>query len=135
MKLTKIAFGITMVAVVFLVAGSAMALELKLGHYAPESHPAHQAALMMAKGIEERTKGEVKIKIYPANQLGDGNEVLEQQMNGVVDLSLPTQPMLDKYGPNTPGAFLTDRSPNGLRRSLTRWASCTSPTGNGVSAT
>ena len=76
----------------------AMALELKLGHYAPESHPAHQAALMMAKGVEERTKGEIKIKIYPANQLGDGNEVLEQQMNGVVDLSLPTQPMLDKYG-------------------------------------
>lgn len=75
-----------------------MALELKLGHYAPETHPAHQAALMMAKGVEERTKGEIKIKIYPANQLGDGNEVLEQQMNGVVDLSLPTQPMLDKYG-------------------------------------
>ena len=75
-----------------------LALELKLSHYAPETHPAHEAAMMMAKGVEERTKGEVTIKIYPANQLGDGNEVLEQQMNGVVDLSLPTQPMLDKYG-------------------------------------
>jgi tripartite ATP-independent transporter DctP family solute receptor len=83
---------------VALCGTQAMAVELKLGHYAPESHPAHEAALMMAKGVEERTKGEVKIKIYPANQLGDGNEVLEQQMQGVVDLSLPTQPMLDKYG-------------------------------------
>ena len=77
---------------------SAHAVTLKLGHFAPEKHYAHQAAVMMAKGVEERTKGEVKIKIYPANQLGDGNEVLEQQMNGVVDISLPTQPMLDKYG-------------------------------------
>ena len=76
----------------------AMAMELKLAHYAPVTHPANQAALMMAKGVEERTKGEIKIKIYPANQLGDGNEVLEQQMNGAIDLSLPTQPMLDKYG-------------------------------------
>jgi tripartite ATP-independent transporter DctP family solute receptor len=73
-------------------------MELKLAHYAPVTHPANQAAMMMAKGVEERTKGEIKIKIYPANQLGDGNEVLEQQMNGVIDLSLPTQPMLDKYG-------------------------------------
>jgi tripartite ATP-independent transporter DctP family solute receptor len=76
----------------------AFSLELKLAHYVPESHPAHQAALMMAKGVEERTKGEITIKIFPANKLGDGNEVLEQQMNGVVDLSLPTQSMLDKYG-------------------------------------
>jgi len=98
MKQKVLAF---LLAGMFFVAFSdtqAMALELKLGHYAPETHPAHQAALMMAKGVEERTKGEVKIKIYPANQLGDGNEVLEQQMQGVVDLSLPTQPMLDKYG-------------------------------------
>ena len=98
MKQKVLAFLLASMLFVAFSGTQAMALELKLGHYAPESHPAHQAALMMAKGVEERTKGEVKIKIYPANQLGDGNEVLEQQMNGVVDLSLPTQPMLDKYG-------------------------------------
>ncbi|UCF84325.1 MAG: TRAP transporter substrate-binding protein, partial [Desulfobacteraceae bacterium] len=98
MKLRIFSLGLTVLAFICLLSGRALAIEMKLGHYAPESHPAHQAALMMAKGVEERTKGEIKIKIYPANQLGDGNEVLEQQMNGVVDLSLPTQPMLDKYG-------------------------------------
>jgi tripartite ATP-independent transporter DctP family solute receptor len=98
MKLRIFSLGLTVLALICLLSGPALAIEMKLGHYAPESHPAHQAALMMAKGVEERTKGEIKIKIYPANQLGDGNEVLEQQMNGVVDLSLPTQPMLDKYG-------------------------------------
>ena len=67
MKLAKIAVGIMVISIVCLAAGPAMAIELKLGHYAPESHPAHQAALMMAKGVEERTNGEVTIKIYPAN--------------------------------------------------------------------
>ncbi len=75
------------------------ATQLKLAHYAQESHPAHKAAVMMAEGVAKRTNNEVTIKIYPANQLGDGNEVLEQQMKGAIDLSLPTQPMLDKYEP------------------------------------
>ena len=78
---------------------SASALELKLAHYAPIDHPATKAAEMMAAAVAERTNGAVTIKLYPANQLGDGNEVLEQQMKGAIDISLPTQPMLDKYGP------------------------------------
>lgn len=81
------------------MAVPASAVELKLGHYAPETHPANKAAMMMAEAVAKRTNGAVTIKIYPANQLGDGNEVLEQTVQGVVDLSLPTQPMLDKYGP------------------------------------
>lgn len=98
MNSKKFAIAILSMVLVFMFAGASMALELKLGHYAPETHPANEAALMMAKAVAERTNGEVTIKIFPANKLGDGNEVLEQQMNGVVDLSLPTQPMLDKYG-------------------------------------
>ena len=94
-KLFALAATATLAGLISLPAG---ALELKLGHYAPESHPANKAAKMMADAVAKRTNGEITIKIYPANQLGDGNEVLEQQINGVVDLSLPTQPMLDKYG-------------------------------------
>ena len=82
-----------------MMATSASAIELKLAHYAPIDHPASKAAEMMAAAVAERTNGAVTIKLYPANQLGDGNEVLEQQMKGAVDISLPTQPMLDKYGP------------------------------------
>ena len=80
------------------MATSASAIELKLAHYAPVDHPANKAALMMADAVAKRTNGAVTIKVYPASQLGDGNEVLEQQINGAVDLTLPTQPMLDKYG-------------------------------------
>ncbi len=87
------------VSLLAMMAGPASALELKLAHYAPIDHPASKAAEMMAAAVAARTNGAVTIKLYPANQLGDGNEVLEQQMKGAVDISLPTQPMLDKYGP------------------------------------
>ncbi len=82
-----------------MVATPASAMELKLAHYAPVDHPASKAATMMADAVAKRTNGAVTIKVYPANQLGDGNEVLEQQMKGAIDITLPTQPMLDKYGP------------------------------------
>jgi TRAP-type transport system periplasmic protein len=98
MKKKVLAFLLSTMFFVAFSGTQTMALTLKLAHYAPITHPANQAALMMAKGVEERTHGEIKIKVYPANELGDGNEVLEQQMNGVIDISLPTQPMLDKYG-------------------------------------
>jgi tripartite ATP-independent transporter DctP family solute receptor len=80
------------------VAPAGAQTTLRLAHYAQESHPAHKAAQMMAEGVDKRTNGAVKIKIFPSNQLGDGNEVLEQQIRGSVDITLPTQPMLDKYG-------------------------------------
>ncbi len=107
MKLNRIAVSILMIVSTCMLAGSAFAVQLKLGHYAPESHPANKAALMMAEGIKERTNGEVTIKIYPANQLGDGPEVLEQQIAGVVDMGLPGQPMMDKYGPKGDKPFAT----------------------------
>lgn len=99
MKGKLLAFFFLATMLLFVFSGTqATALTLKLAHYAPITHPANRAALMMAKRVEERTHGQIKIKVYPANELGDGNAVLEQQMNGVIDISLPTQPMLDKYG-------------------------------------
>lgn len=81
------------------MATSASAIELKLAHYAAIDHPASKAADMMAAAVAKRTNNAITIKVYPASQLGDGNETLEQQMKGAIDITLPTQPMLDKYGP------------------------------------
>ncbi|WED26831.1 TRAP transporter substrate-binding protein [Vibrio sp. DW001] len=73
------------------------AVTLKLAHYAEPGHPADVAANQMAKNVKERTGGEVKINVYPANQLGSPNDVLEQNVLGVIDMSLPTQGHLSKY--------------------------------------
>jgi len=80
------------------VAGVAQAkMVLKLGHYANADHAGNEAAKMFAKGVETRTKGEIKVEIYPNNELGNPPEVLEQNVLGVIDMSLPTQGQLAKY--------------------------------------
>ncbi|MCD0501790.1 TRAP transporter substrate-binding protein [Bordetella petrii] len=73
------------------------ATTLKLAHFAAESHPAHTASLQFKKNVEARTKGEVLVELYPANQLGSPPDQLEQTSLGVIDMNLPTQGALDKY--------------------------------------
>lgn len=108
-KSLKFAASTAAISVAF--AGVALAeVTLKLGHYAEVDHPANVAAQQMADRVAERTNGEVKIAIFPANQLGSPNEVLEQNVLGAIDMSLPTQGHLDKYSKKfatvmTPFAF------------------------------
>jgi tripartite ATP-independent transporter DctP family solute receptor len=72
-------------------------IEMKLGHFAADSHPGNLASKMFAEGVEKRTNGNIKVVIYPNNALGSPPEVLEQNILGAVDMSLPTQGQLGKY--------------------------------------
>jgi TRAP-type transport system periplasmic protein len=73
------------------------AVELKLAHYAAETHEGHLASKMFAEAVEKRTNGAITIKIFPNNQLGQPPEVLEQNVMGAVDMTLPSQGQLAKY--------------------------------------
>lgn len=70
---------------------------LKIGHFANANHAGNEAAQMFAAMVKIRTKGSVVVKIYPNNQLGAPPEVLEQNVLGAIDMSLPTQGQLAKY--------------------------------------
>lgn len=70
---------------------------LKLGHYASADHAGNKAADMFAEGVKKRTNGAITVEIYPNNELGNPPEVLEQNVLGVIDMSLPTQGQLAKY--------------------------------------
>ncbi|MFB3819915.1 MAG: TRAP transporter substrate-binding protein [Candidatus Methylomirabilales bacterium] len=72
-------------------------VQMKFAHYVEESHPGHLAAKQFAAKVEERTKGQIKIAIYPNNTLGSPPEQAEQIKLGVIDMGLPTQGQLDKY--------------------------------------
>ena len=80
-----------------LYAGAASAVELRFAHYAAEDHPGHQAALMFADAVAERTDDAVTVSIYPANQLGSPPEQLEQVMLGLLDMTVPTQGTLQGH--------------------------------------
>ena len=72
-------------------------IEMKLGHFAADAHPGNLASKMFAEAVEKRTNGKIKVTIYPNNALGSPPEVLEQNIVGAVDMSLPTQGQLGKY--------------------------------------
>ncbi len=86
------------------------AVELKLGHFASDTHPCGIAAKDFKANVEKRTNGEVKIALYGNNVLGSPPEVLEQVLLGAVDMSLSGQDQLAKHLPfydviSTPFAF------------------------------
>lgn len=86
-------------AVAGLVAGPAVSAQtvLKLAHYAETSHPAHAAAEQFARNVAKRTNGQIRIEIFPANQLGAPPEQLQQAKLGTIDMALPTHGQMDKY--------------------------------------
>lgn len=79
------------------VEASADPIVLKMGHFANDTHAGNDAAIMFAEAVEKRTNGLVTVSIYPNNQLGAPPEVLEQNILGAIDMSLPTQGQLAKY--------------------------------------
>ena len=72
-------------------------LTLRFAHFAQEDHPANIAAKQFASRVEARTKGAIKINIFPNNQLGGPPEQAQQIKIGAIDMGLPTEGQLDKY--------------------------------------
>jgi len=61
---------------------------LRLGHNIPEDSALHQAALRLAALVAERSQQQVKIKVFPAQQLGTDDQMLEMTRTGELDIVL-----------------------------------------------
>ncbi|WP_210610864.1 TRAP transporter substrate-binding protein DctP [Priestia flexa] len=59
---------------------------LKLAHAHNEDHPVHRALIKFSKDLEEKTKGSIKVQIYPNSQLGSEREVIELTQSGAIDI-------------------------------------------------
>lgn len=72
---------------------------IRLAHTAAVSHAHHEAAQLFAKSVSDRTKGKVKVEVYPAGELGDQPALAEQVTLGAMDMavvSLGNMAMYDK---------------------------------------
>jgi len=75
-----------------LVPSGAMAAvkwTMKFGHDMPEDSAQHVAALKYAELVKERTKGQVEVKVFPAQQLGTDPEMVQQAQMGTLEIVLP----------------------------------------------
>jgi tripartite ATP-independent transporter DctP family solute receptor len=69
---------------------SAMSAEkqmvIKVAHVHVPEHPTSIGCLRFAKLIEERTKGQVKVQVYPTSQMGNERELYEALMMGTLEM-------------------------------------------------
>ena len=61
---------------------------LKFAGQSPPDNMATKTMHLMAKEIEEGTKGRVQVKVFPANQLGNYSLVMQELIRGTVDMSM-----------------------------------------------
>ncbi|KEJ94224.1 tripartite ATP-independent transporter solute receptor, DctP family [Pseudosulfitobacter pseudonitzschiae] len=98
MKLKTLALSAT--AALALIAGSADATtRLRLANSLSEDHPTSTALQQFADEVEEKTDGEVTIRVFLNGVLGSEREVLEQLQNGAVDMTRVSAGNLENFDP------------------------------------
>lgn len=67
---------------------------MRIGLGVPESHFEYKGMELFKRNVEENTNGAVKVELYPSNQLGVDQEVLEQIKFGAAQMNLPDPAIL-----------------------------------------
>ncbi|MBV6342971.1 DctP family TRAP transporter solute-binding subunit [Candidatus Magnetobacterium casense] len=70
------------------VGKEAKVYELTFGHNMPPDSAMHTAAQRFSDTVSERTKGRVKIKIFPVQQLANDHQMIEMAIDGQLDILL-----------------------------------------------
>jgi tripartite ATP-independent transporter DctP family solute receptor len=67
---------------------------LKLAHVLDVTHPVHRAMEFMARKLDEKSQGRMRIDIYPSGQLGSERELIELlQIGSLAITKVSTSPM------------------------------------------
>ena len=86
-KLKLAALGILVViSMIWFAAPVVSAKVLRFAHVYEVKTPYHEAALMAAKEVEEKTKGRYSIKVFPASSLGKEQAINEGISLGTIDI-------------------------------------------------
>lgn len=72
---------------------------LKLAHVLDIQHPVHKAMTFMAREVEERSDGKLRIEIYPSGQLGQERELIELLQIGSLAMTKVSTAPLESFVP------------------------------------
>lgn len=70
---------------------------LKLGHGLDPSHPVHQAMVYMGERVQEKSGGQMRIDIYPSEQLGTERQCLELLQIGALDMTKVSSSVMEGF--------------------------------------
>ncbi|MEG1641492.1 MAG: TRAP transporter substrate-binding protein DctP [Synergistaceae bacterium] len=88
MKKSTLFLLITFITALTVTPATAAPVTLKFAGQSPPDNMATKTMNMMAKEIEATTKGRIKVKVYPANQLGNYSLVMQELIRGTIDMSM-----------------------------------------------
>ncbi|MDH2926216.1 TRAP transporter substrate-binding protein [Lonepinella koalarum] len=98
MKLKKFILSSLCVAMPVLLSTNAMAkVTLKLAHNLEQSHVVHQALAQMAKEVQEKSNGDLNIRIYPSGQMGGPRETIELIQNDALDMTKASASEMESF--------------------------------------
>ncbi|GMQ23544.1 TRAP transporter substrate-binding protein [Algoriphagus sp. oki45] len=72
---------------------------IKMGHAQVTAHPVHNAMVFLAQRLEEKSKGRIKVKVYPNQQLGTERELIELLQIGSVGMTKVSAASLEAFSP------------------------------------
>ena len=98
LKTSLLAAAATTLALTGLTA-TAEAIELRFGHLGAEDTAYHLGALRFAELVEQYTDGEVTVAIFANGVMGDEGDMFEQQMAGVLDVSIVNPGKATEFAP------------------------------------
>lgn len=88
-----------------LFVGSAVAAELRLGLITPPSHQWSISAQALAQEVQEKTQGELRVRVYPSGQLGNEAQMLQQLQSGALDMAFLVAGEIANRRPNYAALF------------------------------
>ncbi|SBT15884.1 TRAP transporter substrate-binding protein [Vibrio celticus] len=97
MKVSKLNMAI--VASLAISSFVANATTLRLGHNTNPNGPTGQYFEMFKQAVEEKSNGDLRIRIFPNSQLGTQREMLEQVSSGLLDMTKVDTAMLENIEP------------------------------------
>jgi tripartite ATP-independent transporter DctP family solute receptor len=102
----RIGSGLVVVAVICAVLGVGAQVALaqspvviKLSHTIPEGQPIAQAAQEFKRLVEQNSQGGITVQVFPYNQLGGENEVIQQVRQGTIQMSVDSASTLGNVVP------------------------------------
>lgn len=93
---------LVLLLVIGIIAGSCTEEEqtvIKLGHGLDVSHPVHRAMADMADRVATASDGQMRIDIYPNEQLGSQRQCLELLQIGSLDMTKVSSSVMESFSP------------------------------------
>ena len=102
--MAKRTLAVAVVALTCLTFGTAIPalaeITLKFHHDLPEDSAQHVAAIKFKEAVESRTKGEIAVKIFPNNGLGDDVQATQQMQIGAIQGGIIPTAKLSNFDPS-----------------------------------